>query len=527
MKMKIKYFLLTILICACHKDAFAQQLHLQESSNWINIGDLDLPGNSITIEALIYPEAIPSINYKWNIISKHENLSNVNYFLRPDNFGITTYDIGTSGSTSFFNLTIDYPFELNKLYHIAGTYDGTVMKFYINGCLTDSLFASGNLFQNDLPTGLGQRWIIEDEQFVGYLDEVRIWNTARSEQEIRESMNSLQDPFPSALIAYYNFESDFTNIANPGIYDGIPIGNPLIASNALFEEGSIELPEIIIDYNCFNNSVSIGLIGSNQFTYLVDNEVSSQNIWDNVSGGNHIISVELNDWCINPLDYDIFIETVSNLNINDTIRLCPGDSVLINDQWINSSTQINFSVEGTHCDTIYNIQIIENLTDNYDSLYVFCYPDQFTINDPKDLWYWVIPPPEPGQDLINESEFNLKWVDVFGCNHQENIIIEFMDSEQIKHFVPNIFNPYSSNKNNNSFSILFNNVELLDDFELFIFDRWGNLLFKSIQPQSAWDGTFRGKIVESGVYVYLFKYNNTVCFENLTIQESGTITLIK
>ena len=39
---------------------------------------------------------------------------------------------------------------------------------------------------------------------------------------------------------------------------------------------------------------------------------------------------------------------------------------------------------------------------------------------------------------------------------------------------------------------------------MWIFDRWGENLFYSGTQDEGWDGTYKGKQVEAGMYVYRF-----------------------
>ena len=77
---------------------------------------------------------------------------------------------------------------LKKWTHIAGTYDAKSgdAKIYINGVLDGESKIGGNITPNDdvLWLGRGAGPFLE-----GRMDEVRISNTARSEQEIKELMN--------------------------------------------------------------------------------------------------------------------------------------------------------------------------------------------------------------------------------------------------------------------------------------------------------------------------------------------------
>lgn len=41
-----------------------------------------------------------------------------------------------------------------------------------------------------------------------------------------------------------------------------------------------------------------------------------------------------------------------------------------------------------------------------------------------------------------------------------------------------------------------------------IFDRWGELIFQSDDISKGWDGTYKGNLVQQGVYVWKVNYRN-------------------
>jgi gliding motility-associated-like protein len=175
--------------------------------SYVDIGNLNVPGNSITVEAIIN-RTQPYVsgtgdNIEGDIVSKHDNPNDVNYLLRPNHAAITT-------SNGYFVTPDIEDIQLNKTYHVAMVYDGTVLKLYRNGCLMSEVAATGDLFQNSWDTRIGyyqnQIW---NTNFIGYINEVRIWNVARTQNEIRAYMNtSLPNPTTqTGLLAYYSFDN--------------------------------------------------------------------------------------------------------------------------------------------------------------------------------------------------------------------------------------------------------------------------------------------------------------------------------
>lgn len=66
--------------------------------------------------------------------------------------------------------------------------------------------------------------------------------------------------------------------------------------------------------------------------------------------------------------------------------------------------------------------------------------------------------------------------------------------------VPNAFSPFSSPGINDTFRVAHNSIV---SFQGAIFNEWGNKLYEWKDPNEGWDGTFRGKPVDTGVYYYI------------------------
>jgi hypothetical protein len=112
---------------------------------------------------------------------------------------VSAFSGGLSSSTQL---------ELNKWYHLAATYDGATVRLYINGKLDASRAKSGlhnlSVYRPDdgafmIGKALGARF------FDGEISDVRIWSTARTEDEIKENLCGI-DPETPGLIANWKFD---------------------------------------------------------------------------------------------------------------------------------------------------------------------------------------------------------------------------------------------------------------------------------------------------------------------------------
>lgn len=226
-------FVTTIVLLVFFIDANAQcnnYLYVAEGQSGVQIGKLDVGGNQITVEA-VFKRTEPytrGLLFAGDLVSKHSNSSNCNYLLRPNGAAITT----VNGFSSF---DTDCEIQLNKSYHVALVYDGSVLKFYRNGVLKGSSIASGNLVTNNLITTIGSCAFfpnVFDEDFRGNINEVRIWNIARTQEQIIQYLTtSLPDPPTQiGLLAYYQFDNLLNKQGNTA-WNGSILGNASINAN--------------------------------------------------------------------------------------------------------------------------------------------------------------------------------------------------------------------------------------------------------------------------------------------------------
>ena len=85
-------------------------------------------------------------------------------------------------------------------------------------------------------------------------------------------------------------------------------------------------------------------------------------------------------------------------------------------------------------------------------------------------------------------------------------------------FIPNIFTP--SDQFNN---VLYVRGLGISELEFLIFNRWGELVYNGNSIDEGWDGNFRGKPVNSGVYIYIVKGNKL----GEDFEMTGNVTLYR
>lgn len=90
---------------------------------------------------------------------------------------------------------------------------------------------------------------------------------------------------------------------------------------------------------------------------------------------------------------------------------------------------------------------------------------------------------------------------------------------QLKLFLPNAFTPNGDGLND-TFGV---NNDNLRSMQLLIFDRWGQLVFESKDPNEKWDGTVNGQLGQNGVYAYTINLKGN---DGSSIRKDGSVLLI-
>ena len=99
--------------------------------------------------------------------------------------------------------------------HTAMAYDGEQMRMYLNGECMDSAYYNEPVYERiaDLSMG-GLSWGDPESGFNGHIDELRIWDSARSQQQIRSNMSNQLNGNEPGLIGYWPLNSGSGNNAN-------------------------------------------------------------------------------------------------------------------------------------------------------------------------------------------------------------------------------------------------------------------------------------------------------------------------
>lgn len=169
--------------------------------------------SSITIEAWVNKYA----NVQWaSVLTKGDTdpLTDNNYTLHFASTGGMIFTGATQANSSLV-------FPLNEWHHVAVTWDGSLIKFYIDSTLDTAVTSfAGPLISNDHSLIIGADFPGTDEYFPGRLDEVRVWNVARTQQQIQDYMHQPLTGTETGLVAYWKFDDGSGSTLNDASASG-------------------------------------------------------------------------------------------------------------------------------------------------------------------------------------------------------------------------------------------------------------------------------------------------------------------
>jgi gliding motility-associated-like protein len=105
-----------------------------------------------------------------------------------------------------------------------------------------------------------------------------------------------------------------------------------------------------------------------------------------------------------------------------------------------------------------------------------------------------------------------------GCVN--DVCINITVKEESNLYIPNVFTPNEDGVND----VFYTSGHNIISYSLIIFNRWGEKLFSSDDILKGWDGSFGGKIVPDGVYVYVLDAKGA---DETIYKKAGHITLFK
>ena len=263
----------------------------------------------------------------------------------------------------------------------------------------------------------------------------------------------------------------------------------------------IDLNATLIPIVCEEETGAIIIEGNNEYDYdifLNESQIEEDlnATVDDLEAGNYTLSYVVNPNCIIEVDE---IEIIPLPEYNLILSL---DELTILEK---DSAQIELTIEA---DILDEYSILWDMSSDYDCVALDANGECLSIIF-----------------AANESEIiEVVFVDSYGC---ENILSINVNVTPLppEIYIPNVFSP-NQDGNNDFFTILSNKEDVIIE-SIYIYDRWGNLMYseeeKPLVELNPWDGSYRGQSLNPGVYIYMI---NAIVEGELT-KYTGDVTITK
>ena len=125
----------------------------------------------------------------------------------------------------------------------------------------------------------------------------------------------------------------------------------------------------------------------------------------------------------------------------------------------------------------------------------------------------------PVASPLSTTSYILIVTDANGCTDADTVIV-IVDEDCGEVFVPTAFSPNKDGQN--EMECVYGNC--IKTIYFAIYDHWGEKVFETTNPKECWDGDYKGKPLNTGVFVY---YMKTTLINGTEVSKQGNISLVR
>ncbi len=265
---------------------FGNHVKMNGNNDFINCSSdpaLNITG-ALTVEAWVRPSSFTTVN---QILQKGgtvgTQIDREGYQLRFDGGTSLGFTVSNAGSQDGIGMNVQ-PGDLNRWMHVAATYDGSTIKIYRNGQLANQKNTSLVISHNSNPLLIGKRQ--DSWHFNGDIDEVRIWNVARTKVEILNSLSEQLNGDETGLVGYWDMNRE-------GQGQGLVVENKALATGSALNgttNGTASTPVFRM-----TEEGDPGVIGGNQSICQTSVPAMLTNVSSAVSNGTYPVFYQWHD----------------------------------------------------------------------------------------------------------------------------------------------------------------------------------------------------------------------------------------
>ncbi len=275
---------------------------------------------------------------------------------------------------------------------------------------------------------------------------------------------------------------------------------------------------------------------------------TTQQITVTANSGNFSLLVLTPDGCTDSLELAVTFHNTMMVELGPDTVVCEFDTLHFDATnanayyfWNTGSTEPAIDVDK---DGTYHVEVTNGYCYAHDTVRVQFRPYPAPVKEPLVTACFMIPNTiatldagTPGSvytwdtgertQTIDVAEYGWYSVSITGepgCTTLDSIQVDEFCPPQF--FIPNTFTPNADGKNDH-FAIYTTSVQS----QLFmIYDRWGNVIFRSSDPQPVWDGKVGGEVVQDGVYIWSCQYRPLLDHSGTlgeTIEATGHVNVLR
>jgi gliding motility-associated-like protein len=380
------------------------------------------------------------------------------------------------------------------------------------------------------------------------------------------------DIIGGSIFQWYDVISDSSSISisTPGVYGAhVTHDNGCTRDVYITIDQDITPPTIQIQnltgvdtLTCLTTEIQLQALGGVSYTW--NNGMGNGAIANVVNPGEYIVVGTGANFCTSDTSYSIsqnIVQPTPSLSGSDNLLDCFVDSILmvasggVNYSWnlsaltddslmvtlpgnyevtvfapngCSSTAQWNVGLNRYSPDSafVYSPQVImdEDALVNLDGPSINGVAYQWTIDDDVvfngDDFTYTFGSFSPGVHEVCMRAFVSELCKSDSCQQ-----IEIFESLQL--FLPTSFTPGNDGVND-GYSPVFSNIDLIENYDLVIFNRWGEVLFHSVNPTESWDGNYKEDgmyYVPDGSYPYILNYKTYRDIEMITVK--GNIVIVR
>jgi hypothetical protein len=277
----MKKYLLLIIVAIFASSLFAQNncLDFDGTDDYVSMPDM-AETSSGSIECWV----------KVNNFS-----SNNNFFANAPSNATIAFDIGTDGILYFYlhtagswkAVSTNNAVPLNTWFHVAGTWDGSIIRLYINGGEENYLAQGGGITSATGNMSLGRS---TNAYLYGEIDEFRVWDDRRTVDEIRANMYKELAGTEGGLLIYYKLNETSGTNADDSKSGGTNDGTLTNMDDSDWQTSPAFFgPKNCLEFDGINDYVKADLATGVESDYIT---METWVKWDNLTGNQNFLYIK-------------------------------------------------------------------------------------------------------------------------------------------------------------------------------------------------------------------------------------------